>query len=71
LITDVIMPKMGGRKLAERLSDRDPAMKILYMSGHPGDMIGNQGELDSETHFLQKPFISDALSFKVREVLDA
>jgi len=71
LITDVIMPKMGGRKLAVGLSDRDPAIRILYMSGHPGDMIGNQGELDSDTCFLQKPFSPDALSFKVREVLDA
>ena len=70
LLTDVVMPQMNGRDLARRLGALRPLMKILYMSGHPDDTIVRHGVLDSGVHYLQKPFSSDVLAFKVREVLD-
>jgi DNA-binding response OmpR family regulator len=62
LITDVVMPGMSGRKMAECMLANRPGMKVLYVSGY-GDSI------DSEDAFLQKPFTTDELALKIREVL--
>ncbi len=71
LITDVIMPEMSGRELAGRLDQSRPETRVLYMSGYTDDAIVRQGVLDEAANFIQKPFPTDALARKVREVLDA
>ena len=69
LLTDVVLPEMSGRELAERLIAQRPRLVVLYMSGYPGDAIVHQGRLDADTEFLQKPFSTDVLLRRVREVL--
>ncbi len=71
LLTDVIMPGMNGRELAQRISEIRPNVKILYMSGYTENVIGHNGMLDAGVRLLQKPFNLRDLKSKVREVLDA
>jgi two-component system, cell cycle sensor histidine kinase and response regulator CckA len=71
LLTDVVMPGMNGRALAEHLLPRQPGMKVLYMSGYTDTFIAGHGVLDPGTHLLHKPFTEEVFLRKVREVLDA
>ena len=71
LLTDVIMPELNGRSLAERLASTAPAMRILFMSGYSGEAAHRHGELSPDAAFIEKPFSDRALARKVREVLDA
>lgn len=71
LLTDVIMPGMNGRELAQRISEIRPNVKVLYMSGYTENVIGHNGTLDAGVRLLQKPFNLRDLKAKVREVLDA
>jgi PAS domain S-box-containing protein len=71
LFTDVIMPRMGGPQLAERLIRNRPGMRVLYMSGYADEAIGRSGGTEAGCAFLQKPFNPVRLARKVREVLDA
>jgi CheY-like chemotaxis protein len=70
LITNVIMPRLGGRRLAEVLSAARPGLRVLYLSGYTDDEVMRQGVLTTEAVFLEKPFTATALVRKVREVLD-
>jgi len=71
LLTDVIMPGMNGRELAQRISEIRPNVKVLYMSGYTENVIGRDGTLDAGVRLLQKPFTLRDLKSKVREVLDS
>jgi len=71
LLTDVVMPGIGGRELARQLAERRPRARVLYLSGYSDDAIVRHGLLDPGTFFLQKPFTPQALTRKVRQVLDA
>jgi signal transduction histidine kinase len=70
LITDVVMPEMNGRELADRLKSFYPELKVLFMSGYTTDVIAHRGVLDEGVFFMQKPFSKRDLAFKVREVLE-
>ena len=70
LLTDVIMPVMGGKALADRLLALRPGLALVYMSGYTENAIVHQGVLDSATHYVQKPFSAESLLSKVRSTLD-
>jgi PAS domain S-box-containing protein len=70
LLTDVVMPGMSGRELAQQMAARRDGIRILYMSGYPGDAAVHKGALTRGSAFLQKPFSPDVLLRKVRETLD-
>lgn len=70
LLTDVIMPGMGGAELCKRIVARNPRIKVLFMSGYIDDSLVREGIQESESAYLQKPFTPLSLAKKVREVLD-
>jgi two-component system, cell cycle sensor histidine kinase and response regulator CckA len=70
LLTDVVMPQMGGKELANQLKNLRPDVKVLFTSGYTDDAIVHHGVLEPGTHFLQKPFSPKTLTHKVREALD-
>jgi two-component system cell cycle sensor histidine kinase/response regulator CckA len=71
LLTDIVMPEMGGRALATRVQAAHPETHVLYMSGYSGGAFVHDGVLETGTSFLQKPFTPTTLAQKVREVLDS
>lgn len=71
LLTDVVMPHMGGRELADRLAPAQPQMRVLFMSGYTDDAIPHHGVLDRGTALIEKPFTTKALTNKIRETLMA
>jgi len=71
VVTDIVMPVMSGRELVEKLVKVRPEAKVLFMSGYTDDTVVHHGVLDQGIAYLQKPIMPDALTKKVREVLDA
>ncbi len=69
LVTDVVMPQMGGSELTDRIRAARPNVKVLYTSGYANEAVAHQGLFDPGHAFLQKPFLPTALARKVREVL--
>lgn len=71
LLTDVIMPEMNGRDLAQKIVSFSPGIKKLFMSGYTANVIAHHGVLESGVHFIPKPFTRHALGVKIREVLES
>jgi CheY-like chemotaxis protein len=71
LVTDVVMPRMSGKELADRLTARHPETRVLFISGYPDDVIARRGVLDAGIALLQKPFSSAELARRMRQLLDA
>ena len=70
VVSDVVMPEVGGRELAARLTLLDPTLPVLYMSGYTGEDVVQRGLMDADAPFQQKPFTPDGLARSVRELLD-
>src|ERR1041384_3024720 len=70
LRTDIVMPARTGRKLADTIRATRPGLRVLYMSGYPDGAIASQGILESGVAYLAKPFTTDGIIGKVREVLE-
>jgi two-component system cell cycle sensor histidine kinase/response regulator CckA len=70
LVSDVVLPGMNGRALAQRLVTLRPALKVLFVSGYAEDVIAQQGTLEPWARFLEKPFTYEALSRSARAILD-
>lgn len=70
LMTDVVMPEVSGKDLANKIILLRPDIKTLFMSGYTANSIAHHGILDKDLHFIQKPFTTNNLARKVREVLD-
>jgi DNA-binding response OmpR family regulator len=71
LLTDMVMPKMSGRELSERLRQIRPGLKVVYMSGYTDDVLVRTGALSPGMSFLQKPLRPDKLAATVRATLDS
>ena len=71
LLTDIVMPQMGGQALAQMLKQQKPELHVLYMSGYAQESYATLDALNLEKNFIQKPFTPPALARKVRDVLDA
>jgi two-component system sensor histidine kinase EvgS len=71
LITDVVMPEMNGRDLANHLKACHPGIKVLFMSGYTANVIAHHGVLEKDIYFIQKPFSKQELAVKIREVLES
>jgi YesN/AraC family two-component response regulator len=69
-MTDVVMPQMGGRELAEKLKLKFPNLKILYTSGYTDDAVMRHGVIEANTNFMQKPYTPEAITNKIRQILD-
>jgi two-component system cell cycle sensor histidine kinase/response regulator CckA len=71
IVTDIVMPRLGGRELVERVSVRRPHIRALYLSGYTDEAVMRHGVLEAGAAFLQKPFTARQLMTKVRQILDA
>jgi CheY-like chemotaxis protein len=71
LLTDVVMPLMQGKELADRMKQRYPTLKVLFMSGYAEPMLGDAGTLEPGVVLMEKPFTEPVLLARVREVLDS
>jgi two-component system, cell cycle sensor histidine kinase and response regulator CckA len=70
VITDIVMPQISGREVAEAVVEIDPSIKILYMSGYTDDAMLRHGIVSDAVNFIQKPYTCEALLLMVRQVLD-
>ena len=71
VLTDLVMPEMGGRELVERLRAHRPGLKVVFMSGYTEKAIAVDGVMPPHTGFVEKPFTVEQLMRRVREILDA
>ncbi len=70
MLTDLVMPEMGGRELVERVRARHPAMKVLFMSGYSERALTIDGVMPPGTGYMEKPFTVEQLTRRTREILD-